>query len=221
VAGGTSASVGAADSTSAVVEMASAAVVVSGSTAGSAATGTTTGSVAGRGSGSTTDKVGSGPVEVGKVSGSGESISRRTGIATVSSLGIFVSIAFSCSTSTEGASASTTGDVSAKFVSDLIGVGKGSVMMIAGPAGPASMMGMGELISSAEDETVLFSAAFTGTIVMGTLGAKGDTGISGSTAGGAQSEASSVETGTDSLPRVKPWSLTGVGIAIYGGKNNG
>jgi len=220
VAGGTSASVGAAAFTSAVVGMASAVAVVSGSTAGSAATGTATGSVAGRrGSGSATDKVGSGPIEVGKVSGSGsgaptELTSTRTGIATVSS----ASIPFPCSISTEDASALTTGGMSAKFVSNLIGgpaggVGKGSVMMI---AGPASMTGMGELISSAEDETVLFSAAFTGTIVMGTLGARGDTGISESTAGGAQSEASSVVAGSDSRPlgRMKP--LTGVGIAIYG-----
>jgi hypothetical protein len=80
------------------------------------------------------------------------------------------------------------------------GVGEGSVTMT---AGPASMMGMGELssVDGDEDETVLFSAALTGTIAMGTLGARGDTGVPGSTAeegGGAESEASSAVTGTDS-----------------------
>ena len=180
MAAGTSAPVGA------VVGMASVTVVVSGSTAGSAATGTVTDSVAARtGSGPVTDKVGSGPFEAEKVSGSTEST-------------------FPCSTSAKGcASASITGGMGVKIASDLIwgpagGVEEGSVTTT---VGPASMMGMGELTSVAggEDETVLFSAAFTGTIVMRTLGARGDTGISGSTAeGGTELGASSAVTGADS-----------------------
>ena len=106
----------------------------------------------------------------------------------------------SFSTSAEGcATTSTTG---AKIASDSVwgvagGVVEGSVTTT---AGPASMIGMGELISTAGDEgeTVLFSAAFTGTIVMGTLGARRDMGVSGSTAGGTESGAIATMTGADS-----------------------